>query len=176
MKESTGERTEYWFGKRDTYNESPELTPRTLRRRFVVRICLDLGNIGDKVHLERLDERRSRPQLRTDVQDGEEDEGKVVGDEGRLVPIALQEDGPAAELRVGQGESTTATNKANVRGGTYHADEEAHDHSVPRRIRLQACPVRELPAVEALRLHARIEARVRQSDAEPGHQASDGGH
>lgn len=38
-------------------------------------------------------------ELGTNVQDGERDQWQVVSDKRRCVPVALQEDGPPAQLR-----------------------------------------------------------------------------
>jgi len=82
-----------------THQPLPECLRLVPRGRFIIRISLDLLDIGNKVHLERLLDGLSVPKLGSDVHDGEENEGEVVGDEGVSGPVAFEEDRPSAHLK-----------------------------------------------------------------------------
>ena len=81
-----------------TYQPTPETLNPVPRRRLVVRVCLDLLQAADEVHVFGLDHWCAEIQLRADVKDGEQHEWKVVGDEAVDLPMALQEHAPAREL------------------------------------------------------------------------------
>ena len=89
----------------------PELFPYVLWRRLVVGIRLDLGDSAVEVHLERRGHGLTVVELGTNVEDGEEDEGEVVGDKGVGRPLAFEEDCPAGELRR---VSTSASGRAGM--------------------------------------------------------------
>jgi hypothetical protein len=76
----------------------PELLPRVRWWRLVISVGLDLSNVADKVHIFGLDHRLSVDELGTNVENGEEDKGKVVGDKCVGGPVAFEEDLPAGEL------------------------------------------------------------------------------
>ena len=59
---------------------------------------------------------------------------------------------------------------------THEADNQTHDHAVPRGVRLEEVRVWERLAVEALQFEAAVEPDVRDADTEPCHKAGDGGH
>lgn len=82
-----------------TYQPLPERLRLVPRGRFIIRIRLDLLDIGNKVHLERLLDGLSVPKLGSDVHDWEENEGEVVGDEGVSGPVVFEEDRPSAHLK-----------------------------------------------------------------------------
>jgi len=60
--------------------------------------------------------------------------------------------------------------------GTYKADNEAGDSSIPRRERLEGRNERQGLAVDSLSLHASIETEIRESNAEPRHETRNGRH
>jgi hypothetical protein len=64
---------------------------------LVVAVGLDLGDVGEEVHLRRLSPRRLGVELLDDEEEGEEAEGDIVGEELGGVPLAVEEDGPAGE-------------------------------------------------------------------------------
>lgn len=87
-----------------TYQPSPEALYPVPGHRLVVHLRLDLLDVRDEVHLLRAARGHAFPDLRANVEDGEEDEGQVVRDERRGVPVVLEEHGPSAELEDAPGE------------------------------------------------------------------------
>src|SRR6266853_5940107 len=82
----------------DTYQPLPEGIQLVLGRRFIIRFCLDLGDIAIEIHFGSGEQWRALPQFGSNVQNGEEHKWKVVRHEGGDVPVMLQEHRPAAKL------------------------------------------------------------------------------
>lgn len=59
---------------------------------------------------------------------------------------------------------------------TYQTDDQGCNSPVPRGKWLQASVVRKGHTIDALRLHATVEANVGYTDTKPGHEASNGCH
>jgi len=60
--------------------------------------------------------------------------------------------------------------------GTYKADNEAANGSIPRRERLEGRSEWQGLAIDSLSLHAGIETDICESNAEPRHETRDGRH
>jgi len=59
---------------------------------------------------------------------------------------------------------------------THETDDEAGNGGIPRRVRLEGGGEWQGLAVDSLGLHAGVETEIGQTDAEPGHEAGNGGH
>lgn len=81
-----------------TYQPLPESLPGILRRRFVVSGSFNRGNAAGEVHVFGFDGAPFAPYPRANVQDGEHNERKIVGDERRCIPTILQKHRPSTEL------------------------------------------------------------------------------
>lgn len=92
--------------------------------------------------------------LGSNIKNGEQDQGNVIGHKNVDSPVTLEEDFPARE----------------------DTDQETEYHSIPSSIGLEFRGERERGAVESLRFHPRVETEISEGNTEPSHQPSDGGH
>jgi hypothetical protein len=159
----------------DTYQPSPEGIQLVLGRRFIIRICLDLGDIAIEIHFGSGEQWRALPQFGSNVQNGEEHQWKVVRHEGGEVPFMLQEHRPATKLNSARHDSQSCS-YIDQREKTYEAYDEARDCSIPCSKRLQVGEIWKRTTIQALCFGTGIEADVGDGNAEPGQQTSDGGH
>lgn len=82
-----------------TYQPRPERLHFILGRRLIVSICFNLVQPSYKVHIGWFHDGYSCFDFASEVKDGEESEGKVVGNKGSRIPATLKEDLPSAELK-----------------------------------------------------------------------------
>lgn len=82
-----------------THQEGPDTLYPVVRRGLVVGRRFDFGKTGLEVHVFRVDEPRTFPETRAGVENGVDDQGQVVRDEGVGSPVSFQEDRPATKLR-----------------------------------------------------------------------------
>ena len=80
------------------HEPTPEALHPVARLGLVVRHGLDFLEAADEVHVLVLDHWCAEPEFRSDVEDREKNERKVVRDERVRLPVTLEEHGPAREL------------------------------------------------------------------------------
>lgn len=109
---------------------------------------------GDQVDLGRAMKLGFVPELVSEEQAGEEEDGDVVCDEGAGVPIALEEDAPVCE----------------------EDDDDGPDQTPPSGVGHEPVVPRKVLGAYALRLEASSEKDAGDTDAEPIEHSGDGAH
>jgi len=109
---------------------------------------------GDQVDVGRTMELGLVPELVSEEEAGEEEDGDVVCDEGAGVPIALEEDAPVGE----------------------EDDDDGPDQTPPGCVGHELAVPREVLGAYALRLEASSEKDAGDTDAEPIEHSGDGAH
>lgn len=112
------------------------------------------GNAGNKIHLGSAMPLGLEPELVSKEQAEEDWNRDVVCDEGRGVPIALEEDAPVGE----------------------EDDDDGPDQTPPSGIRHEFTVPWEVFGVDALRLQAMSETDASDTDTEPIEHSRDGAH
>ena len=155
-----------------TYQPRPERLHFILGRRLIVSICFNLVQPSYKVHIRWFHDGYSCFDFASEVKDGEESEGKVVGNKGSRIPATLKEDLPSAELK----RRRVCKLSCIERERTYEAYYDTTNSGVPCCIWLEVRSVRKCTAIKALCLESLVKADISDRDAKPRHQPRDGGH
>jgi hypothetical protein len=138
----------------------PELLPEVPRWGLLVAVCLDLFETREKVHLGRSTPFCPLDELVADPQDGEEEQGEVVGHEGGNVEfsigtlVSVKEDGVGREKE----------------------DDRDQDDGVPSGdgVVVKDGSVRKRISVDTLCLHSLVETNVGERDTPPGQETTGG--
>lgn len=115
---------------------------------------LPAGDAGNEVHLGSGDPLGLEPELVSEEQAEEDWEGDVVGDEGRGVPVTLEEDAPVGEEDDDRGPEDTPPS------GVWH------ECAVPW----------EVVGADTLSLQSVSESETSEANTEPVEHSRDGAH
>jgi len=112
------------------------------------------GDAGDEVHVGSAMPLGLVPKLVSEVQAEEYRDRQIVGDEGRGVPVTLEEDAPVGE----------------------EDDDDGPDQTPPTGIWHELAMPRKVLGVDTLRLQTMSESDTGETDAEPIKHSRDGAH
>lgn len=115
---------------------------------------LPAGDAGNEVHVGSAMPLGLVPKLVSKEQAEEDRDRQVVGDEGRGVPVTLEEDAPVGE----------------------EDDDDGPDQTPPTGVRHELAVPWKVFGVDALRLQTLSESNTGDTDAEPIKHARDGAH